>query len=96
MGIFQRGDRLRAGTTAAGTARRFKIRVTTVDGETLYWHKRGRLHIVDEDVARLFVENFKPELFQVLPDGHMTPPVPGKTAAIARVEMEPSGAPENR
>jgi hypothetical protein len=90
MGIFQKGEHLPSGTTNAGGAQRYKIRITTEDGGTLYWHKRGQLHVVDEDVARIFVANFKPELFQVLPDGHMTPPDPGKTLVITRVDMEPA------
>jgi len=39
-------------------------------------------------VAQIFVANFKPELFQVLPDGSLTPPSPGRTKQIVKVEME--------
>jgi len=94
MGIFRKGELLGAGAAGAGpvsvAARRFKIRITTEDGAVVYWHKRGELHLVEEDVARIFVANFKPELFQALPDGHLTPPAPGKTLPIRRVEMEPA------
>ena len=38
---------------------------------------------------QIFVANFKPELFQVLPDGSLTPPDPGRTKQIVKVEMEP-------
>ncbi|MEC9351727.1 MAG: hypothetical protein VYD81_00290 [Planctomycetota bacterium] len=85
MGIFKKGEVLGSGTTPG----RYKIRITTEDGETLYWNKRGGIHIVDEDVAQIFVANFKPELFQVLPDGSLTPPSPGRTKQIVKVEMEP-------
>lgn len=82
MSIFRRGEPL------GSTARRYKIKITTKDGRTFHWHKRGQLHTVEEDVATIFVANFKPELFQVRPDGSLSPPEPGVTAAIARVEKE--------
>ena len=85
MGIFKKGEPL--GSQAAPV--RYKIRITTEDGDTLYWNKRGGIHVVDEDVARIFVANFKTELFQVLPDGSLTPPEPGRTKQIVKVEMEP-------
>jgi hypothetical protein len=101
MAIFRRGERLGIGRAEATgavrvesagfprSARRYRIRITTVDGEVLYWHKRGEVHVVDEDVARVFVASFKPELFQVLPDGSLTSPAPGRTKPIRAVEMEP-------
>jgi hypothetical protein len=52
-----------------------------------------RSHTVEEDVANIFVANFKPELFQVQPDGSLTPPQPGVTLPIRHVTKEP--APEN-
>ncbi len=85
MGIFKKGEVLGAGTVPG----LYKIRITTEDGKTLYWNKRGGIHIVDEDVARIFVAHFKPELFEVLPDGSLTPPAPGRTKQIVKVEMEP-------
>ena len=85
MGIFKKGEVLGAGTVPG----RYKIRITTEDGETLYWNKRGGIHIVDEDVARIFVAHFKPELFGVLPDGSLISPDPDRTRRIVKVEMEP-------
>ena len=85
MGIFKKGEALGSQPSAG----RYKIRITTEDGDTLYWNKRGGIHVVDEDVARIFVANFKTELFQVLPDGSLTPPDPGRTKQIVKVEMEP-------
>ncbi len=90
MGIFNKGEGLEPAAATRGEPRRFKIRITTESGDVVYWHKRGELHTVEEDVARIFVANFKPELFQALPDGHLTPPEPGKTQAIVKVEMEPA------
>lgn len=82
MSIFRRGEPL------GSTIRRYKIKITAVDGRTFYWHKRGMLHTVEEDVATIFVANFKPELFQVRPDGSLSPPEAGVTASIAKVEKE--------
>ena len=83
MSIFQRGKGLRP-----SGEQRYKIRIVTEDGRVLYWHKRGHIHIVDEDVARIFVVNFKPQLFEVDADGSFSSPVPGKTARVRSVEME--------
>ena len=85
MGIFRKGEPVDANQIEP----RYKIHITTEDGESLYWHKRGKLHIVDEDVARAFVANFKPELFQVTAEGSFQPPSPGVTRPIKRVDMEP-------
>ncbi|MCZ6793429.1 MAG: hypothetical protein O7J95_07430 [Planctomycetota bacterium] len=84
MSIFRRGEPLKA----AQAPGRYRIRIITEDGDVLYWHKRGQVHIVDEDVARIFCANFKPELFQAAADGSLQPPEPGRTRPIARVEME--------
>jgi len=86
MGIFRKGEPIDANQVE----QRYKIRITTDDGESMYWHKRGRLHIVDEDVAKAFVANFKPELFQVTAEGSFQPPTPGVTRRVTRVEMEPA------
>ena len=85
MSIFRKGDRL-----GQGTSQRYKIKVTTQDGRVFYWHKRGELHTVEEDVANVFVANFKPELFQVREDGTLSPPSPGETFPIKSVEKEPT------
>lgn len=85
MSIFRKGEPL------AGTERpRYKIKVTAEDGGVYYWHKRGRLHTVDADVADVFVTNFNRSLFQVRPDGTLTPPQPGETFPIRSVEKEPA------
>jgi hypothetical protein len=86
VSIFRRGE-LRG---EPFPARRFKIRITTADGRILYWHKRGQLHILEEDVARIFVANFKPALFQVRPDGSFDSPSASETSPVEKVEMEPA------
>ncbi|MBI4600686.1 MAG: hypothetical protein HY721_01880 [Planctomycetes bacterium] len=84
MSVFRAGARL-----GEGAPRRYKIKITARDGRVLYWHKRGQLHTLEEDVARVFVQSFKPELFEVMPDGSMvSPPRPGESAPIERVERE--------
>jgi hypothetical protein len=82
VSIFRRGEPLGA------APRRYKIKVTTEDGQLLYWRKRGEVHTLEEDVADTFVAHFKPELFGVLPDGSMTAPEPGRTLRIRGVEKE--------
>ena len=83
MGIFKKGQRL-------GAPGRFKIQIITEDGQTFYWHKRGELHTVEEDVADILLAKFKPELFQVLPDGRMTSPRPGESLPIKALRKEPA------
>jgi hypothetical protein len=84
MSIFRKGARL----GPAGEPR-YKIKVTARDGRVFYWHKRGQLHTLEEDVANIFVASFKPDLFQVRQDGTLGPPGP-ETLAIHRVEKEPA------
>lgn len=84
MSIFRKGEPL------GSAPRRYKIKITAEDGRTFYWHKRGQIHTVEEDVATIFVANFKPGLFQVLPDGSLTSPQPGVTLPIRKVEQEPA------
>ena len=83
MGIFKKGQRL-------GAPGRFKIQIITEDGQTFYWHKRGELHTVEEDVADILLAKFNPELFQVLPDGSMTSPRPGESLRIKALRKEPA------
>ena len=89
MGIFKKGQRL-------GAPGRFKILIITEDGQTFYWHKHGELHTVEEDVADILLAKFKPELFQVLPDGSMTPSQsaqedgPGESLPIKALRKEPA------
>ncbi len=93
MGIFKKGQRL-------GAPGRFKIKIIAEDGQTFYWHKHGELHTVEEDVADILLAKFKPELFQVLPDGSMTPSAlppqspqgdgPGESLPIKTLRKEPA------
>lgn len=50
-----------------------RIRLTTSDGRRLLWHKGGRIHELSPELVPMWVANFQPALFQVLPDGHIVP-----------------------
>jgi hypothetical protein len=52
---------------------RYRVRLTTADGTTLFWHKGGRIHSLDERLGPLWIQNFKPNLFQVDADGQLVP-----------------------
>ena len=67
---------------------RFKIKILTEDGQALYWHKNGKLHTVEEDVADILLAKFNRELFEVLPDGSMTSPRPGESFRIKTLMKE--------
>ncbi|MCH2375134.1 MAG: hypothetical protein MK538_13175 [Planctomycetes bacterium] len=68
--------------------RHFKIKVITEGGREIYWHKQGCVHIVEEDVAEIFLAKFNPELFEILPDGSMTAPRPGESLVIKKLIKE--------
>ena len=52
---------------------RYRVRLTTADGTSLFWHKGGRIHTLDERLGPLWIQNFKPEVFQVSADGQLVP-----------------------
>jgi hypothetical protein len=83
LGIFKR----RAALSQGKIGQLYRIRITTADGKTLYWHKRGRLHVVEEDVAHAFLQRFNPALFQVTAAGSFESPGPG-THRVAKLDME--------
>ena len=69
---------------------RWYIRITTVDGQELYWHKAGVKHSLSPELGETWVANFKPELFQVLPDGRFVPRGSDARAVdVATVALEP-------
>jgi len=49
------------------------VRITTTDGQELYWHKGGQRHVLSPDLGPRWVQHFQPVLFQVLPDGNFVP-----------------------
>ena len=49
----------------------YKILVTTADGQTLFWHKQGKVYLIPESLAITWMEKFKPNLFDILPTGEM-------------------------
>ena len=64
------------------------IRITTADGRQLHWHKAGRRHQLPDDLGPLWVANFKPVLFQVMPDGAIVPRGTAGAVDIAAVTLE--------
>lgn len=49
----------------------FKIKVTATDGQSFFWHKEGKIHLLTADLAEIWVTKFKPHLFEIKPDGEM-------------------------
>jgi len=86
---FLRRFRQQGRAEPTGSGGRYKILVVARDGEALFWHKGGELHVVDEDVARSFVERFDTSLFEVTEEGSLLPPESGRTKPILRVDMIP-------
>jgi hypothetical protein len=68
----------------------YLIRITTADGRQLLWHKAGRHHQLPDELGPMWVANFKPALFQVLPDGSIVPRGATGAADIATVALEPA------
>lgn len=52
---------------------RYRVRLTLADGSSLLWHKGGREHSLDERLGPMWVQNFKPAVFQALADGQLVP-----------------------
>ena len=76
-------------------AQRWYVRVTTVDGDQVYWHKAGRRHSLSPELGPVWVREFKPAVFQVLPDGRFVPRGSDPRAVdVARVELEPAEPPQ--
>jgi hypothetical protein len=70
----------------------YKIKLTSEDGKTRYWHKFGSVHLLPEDLANTWVAHFKPAIFQVTDAGELVAvgrsPVP--SFQIVKVEKEPA------
>lgn len=49
----------------------YQIQVTTQDGQTLLWHKHGQPHALPEELAEIWVNNFKPDIFLINSKGEM-------------------------
>ena len=67
---------------------RWKIAVTTTCGQKLIWHKGGREHTLSYELGPTWVQNFKPQLFQIAADGSFVPRGSMATAMdVANVEL---------
>lgn len=71
----------------------YLVRITTADGRQLHWHKAGRRHQLPAELGPMWVANFKPALFQVMPDGAIVPRGATGAADIATVALEPAPPP---
>ncbi len=70
---------------------RWRIRITDTAGRTTLWRKAGAIHSLAPELGPIWVANFKPALFQVMPDGAIVPRGADPLAAdIATVALEPS------
>jgi hypothetical protein len=54
-------------------APRLRILLTAADGRVVPWRKQERIHTLPAELAHTWVANFKPGLFQMLPDGAIVP-----------------------
>jgi hypothetical protein len=63
----------------------------TADGTRLLWHKGGRPHTLDERLGPLWVQNFKPAIFQVLPDGQLVSRGTVGAVDVIAWELTPEG-----
>ena len=68
---------------------RYRIRITLVDGREVWWHKGGAIHTLAAELAPVWVANFKPALFQGLPEGGIVPRGAPGAVDIGRVEAVP-------
>jgi hypothetical protein len=69
---------------------RWRIRLTLVDGTTVLWRRAGVVHTLSETLGPVWAANFKPALFQALPDGEIVPRGGSPRAIdIAAVAVEP-------
>ncbi|MBA2481190.1 MAG: hypothetical protein H0V44_11055 [Planctomycetes bacterium] len=72
---------------------RWRVVITTVDGRNLLWRKNDRVHSLSQELGPVWVANFRPAVFQVLPDGALVPRGSAAEAAdVANVALEPDGA----
>ncbi len=63
-----------------------RIRLTLVDGRTVWWHKGGQIHTLPPELAPIWVTHFKPAIFQAMPDGGIVPRGAPGAVDIAKVE----------
>lgn len=50
---------------------KYHVQVTTKDGQSLLWHKHGQPHALPEELADIWVQNFKPDVFLINAKGEM-------------------------
>jgi len=69
-------------------AHNYQIQIITVEGQSFIWHKGGKPSLLSEELAELWVKNFKLDIWEVTEKGALEPPgkAMNKTYKILRVE----------
>ncbi len=52
---------------------RWHVLITTADGRQLYWHRAGARHTLAAALGPVWIDNFKPALFQITAAGAIVP-----------------------
>jgi len=77
--------------SSAPSAGRWYVAISTSDGRRLRWHKQGRAHALPAELGPVWIANFKPALFQVMPDGALVARgADAQASDIVKVELEPA------
>jgi hypothetical protein len=72
-------------------APRWRVRIIAASGRAVFWRKAGREHTLAAELGETWAANFKPALFQVMPDGAIVPRGEPGAEDIARVELVAEG-----
>ncbi len=69
----------------------YQIRVTTADGQSLLWHKKGEPALLPEELADTWVSKFRPDIWEITATGEMVGIGRGSepTFKIIKVEKVP-------
>ncbi len=68
--------------------RYYKIKITAANGQTCFWHKGGKVHLLPEELVETWVTKFKPDLFEITPSGEMVGAGRGTGASFKIVKVE--------
>ena len=53
------------------TKKSYQIRVTTVDGQSLLWCKKGQAALLPEEMVDTWVSKFRPDIWEITATGEM-------------------------
>ena len=51
--------------------KQYKIKLTLENGKTVYWKKRGQTQTLPEEIVDTWIQNFKPDVFEINEQGEM-------------------------